>query len=289
MNIKKFKGNGAVRQIKHDLDYNTRMKEHHVNSSLTRENIYLTKIADAKAALERYQGLMKSVGAKIKDDTVTLGSVICTLPRDFQGDKKSQVNFFADVARELIKKTGGPDNLVYAVIHYDEPESQPHMEFKFCPIITGIDKRCKDQAPMRKFCWDKLCNKKFYDNLHKDIQKAMSERGYDCKLVNDVTIRQQRKLAKEIALKTQNTTSWDAYYKNGNKTIQELKDNTAADLVKARIDLAKTKKALCETEKAKASMEQELKELQDLKAGITNLRPDVAPREFKEPVFTVNR
>lgn len=291
MNIEKYKGIDAIKQIKHDMDYSTRMKEiNHINSDLIGENVYLTDMMTSKMALERYQALMESVDAKIKDDTVTLGSIICTLPKDFEGgDKNSQVQFLKDVFKELTKKIGGLDNVVYGVIHFDEPESRPHLEFKFCPIITDIDKRCKDASPRRKFCWDKLCNRDFYNNLHKDIQKAMLERGYSCKLVGDVTIREQRKIAKEIALKTQNTASWDDYYKSGNKSIQQLKNDTAAELVKARIQLAKTKEKLSITEKKLVSAEQKLKELEDLQAGITNLRPDVAPKEFKSPVFSVDR
>lgn len=300
MNIEKYKGELAIKQIKHDMDYSTRSKEHHIDSTKYGQNVFLSDASNAKMAIDKYNALMQSVDAKIKSDTVTLGSIICTLPRDFTGDKNSQIQFFNNVYHELIKKVGR-DNVVYSVIHYDEPESQPHLEFKFCPIIKGIDKRCKSVAPQRKFSWDKLCNKEFYNNLHKDIQKAVKERGWNCTLVNDVTIRQMRQIAKTKALNSQSKEDWGKYYESGNKTVQELKDETTSELVKLRVQLGKTRDELSKTKQelsvTKTALNKANQQLEDLyvnstetiQSGISHLKPDAAQREFDKPIFSVNK
>lgn len=175
MNIKKYKGIGAYKAIRHDLDIKTRSNEQHIDTSI--ENIYIAGETNYDAAIKKYNNILNSIDTK-KSDSVTLGSIICTLPKDFNGDAKS---FFVDITKALTEKVGGEENVLYAVVHIDEPESQPHLEFKFCPVISGIDKRCKNKNKiLKKFCWDKLCDRNFYKNLHKDIQK---------KLVKNITVR----------------------------------------------------------------------------------------------------
>lgn len=275
MHIAKYKGVEARRQIKHDLDFETRKNEHHINGTLMSQNIYLTQIRTSEEALNKYDQLMQNVDAKIKTDTVTLASIICTLPKELEdANKEYQVDFLLDAAKELMSRTGGSKNLLYAVIHYDEPDSRPHLEYKFCPIIEGKDARCKDKDKIiRKFSFDKLCDREFYTTLHQDVQKALKSKGYDCTLVNDVTIRQMRQMLKNKAINGNDKDAWAQYYDSGNKTIQELKDQSAADLVKTRVQLSKTKEAL--------------KQAQKTLNEIAPLHQDAPQKTFDKPIASI--
>lgn len=287
MNIKKYKGREAYAAIRHDLDFKTRLREQHIDTSI--DNFYIAGAKNSDEAIKKYCDILNSIDTK-KSDSVTLGSIICTLPKDFNGDSRG---FFFDITKALTKKVGGEENVLYAVVHIDEPEAQPHLEFKFCPVIKGIDKRCKDKNKvLKKLCWDKLCDRNFYINLHKDIQAEVGEK-YNCKLVNEITINDSRRMAKKIALASGKEEDWQNYYKAGNKSIRLLKTETARDLIRLKAETEKLQLILNEQQKELETMEYNFTETitKNIPNFITDDNYNFSKPEkvFESPIFSVNK
>ena len=117
---------------------------------------------------------LKNIGSK-KD--VVFGSVIITIPKDYDGDEER----FFGAAYEALKDEFKIDDseVISAYVHMDE--NRPHMHFYFLPIFRDND--------TIKMNWDKVCPRSLYVSLHSDLEKRISEElGIGVHLLNNETL-----------------------------------------------------------------------------------------------------
>ena len=198
------------------------------------ENVFLVKPTETY-----YQSLMDTLNNKtIKNNFKPKQSkplseiIVRAIGEDFYSklDKKEQIKFFQN-ALEYVQDQVGKDNILSAVIHYDEEKNLPHIHITYLPIITlkepitKIDKETKQEITQTKELsgrklWVKDDNgkdwKKGYKNFQDGIAKFLIEDKQYGKLglEKGAGITNQRK--KISAEEYKEITNW-----NTNKEIQK--------------------------------------------------------------------
>lgn len=198
------------------------------------ENVFLVKPTKTY-----YQSLMDTLNNKtIKNNFKPKQSkplseiIVRAIGEDFYSklDKKEQIKFFQN-ALEYVQDQVGKDNILSAVIHYDEEKNLPHIHITYLPIITlkepitKIDKEIKQEITQTKELsgrklWVKDDNgkdwKKGYKNFQDGIAKFLIEDKQYGKLglVKATGVTNQRK--KISAEEYKEITNW-----NTNKEIQK--------------------------------------------------------------------
>lgn len=157
------------------------------------ENVFLVKPTKTY-----YQSLMDTLNnKKIKNNFKPKQSkllseiIVRAIGEDFYSklDKKEQIKFFQN-ALEYVQDQVGKDNILSAIIHYDEEKNLPHIHITYLPIITlkepinKIDKEIKQEITQTKELsgrklWVKDDNgkdwKKGYKNFQDGIAKFLIE------------------------------------------------------------------------------------------------------------------
>lgn len=198
------------------------------------ENVFLVKPTKTY-----YQSLMDTLNNKtIKNNFKPKQSkplseiIVRAIGEDFYSklDKKEQIKFFQN-ALEYVQDQVGKDNILSAIIHYDEEKNLPHIHITYLPIITlkepitKIDKEIKQEITQTKELsgrklWVKDDNgkdwKKGYKNFQDGIAKFLIEDKQYGKLglVKATGVTNQRK--KISAEEYKEITNW-----NTNKEIQK--------------------------------------------------------------------
>ncbi len=118
------------------------------------ENVFLVKPTKTY-----YQSLMDTLNNKtIKNNFKPKQSkplseiIVRAIGENFYSklDKKEQIKFFQN-ALEYVQDQVGKDNILSAIIHYDEEKNLPHIHITYLPIITlkepitKIDKEIKQE------------------------------------------------------------------------------------------------------------------------------------------------
>ena len=123
-------------------------------------------------------------------------SWIVTAPKDLK--ENDLPNFFAKTY-DFLQNRYGKDNVVSAYVHMDE--TTPHIHFAFVPVT--YDKK-KERYKVSAF---EVITKKDLQSFHSDLEKHVSkELGYEVAILNGAT-------------------------KDGNKSIQELKRQSATEIL----------------------------------------------------------
>lgn len=130
-------------------------------------------------------------------DVNVMASWIVTLPKDFPLEQERQ---FFEQSYKFLENRYGEKNVVSAYVHKDE--STPHLHFSFVPVV--YDQKKDKEKVSAKEC----INKKDLLTFHKDLSKHMEKHfGRDIGIINEAT-------------------------RDGNKSIDELKRQSAADRLK---------------------------------------------------------
>lgn len=158
-------------------------------------------------------------------------SWIVTLPKDFQefNKNKSSEEFFKG-AYKFLEKRYKKENIISSYVHLDE--NTPHMHFCFVPVVSDMKKGYKVSA---KEC----INKYDLQTFHEDLEKYLFEKcNLKCNILNGVT-------------------------REGNKSIEELKRNTAIEKLQEALNKIKIaeNELLC-IEKKKIGLKDELERLE---------------------------
>ena len=123
-------------------------------------------------------------------------SWIVTAPKDLK--ENDLPDFFAKTY-DFLQNRYGKDNVVSAYVHMDE--TTPHIHFAFVPVT--YDKK-KERYKVSAF---EVITKKDLQSFHSDLEKHISkELGYEIGILNGAT-------------------------KDGNKSIQELKRQSATEIL----------------------------------------------------------
>lgn len=142
-------------------------------------------------------------------DVKVMCSWVVTLPKNFPKDQERE--FFEQSYRFLANRYGGEKNVVSAYVHKDE--SQPHMHFAFVPVV--LDQKKGIEKVSAKECVSLRDLKSFHGDMSKHMERHF---GRDVGILNEAT-------------------------KEGNKAIEELKRQSAAERLSEAKDIVSQSKA----------------------------------------------
>ena len=69
------------------------------------------------------------------------------MPDELKNEKQNNQNKFFEETKEFLDKRYGKENVVCAVVHYDE--TTPHLHYAFIPV-TFDEKKQKKKYPQKK-------------------------------------------------------------------------------------------------------------------------------------------
>lgn len=146
-------------------------------------------------------------------DVVKMADWVVTLPKDYSGDERE----FFQATYNALEKRYGRENVISAYVHMDE--TTPHMHFAFVPICHSIDKQGHE---VEKLSAKEVLTRNDLQHIHKDMEREVSHQlGHEVHFLNGKT-------------------------REGNRSIEELKRDTAIrDLEKVK-DLERVKDKLIE-------------------------------------------
>lgn len=143
---------------------------------------------------ERLNKRLSEIKVQKRKDINVMCSWVVTAPKDLQ---TTQLNdFFKETYNFLVNRYGGEKNVISAYVHMDE--TTPHLHFAFVPV--AIDKK----KNIEKLCAKEVINKRDLQTFHDDLQKHLNQERIFCSILNEAT-------------------------KQGNKSIKELKRDTAIE------------------------------------------------------------
>ena len=164
-------------------------------------------------------------------DVKKLATWTVTLPKN-QGLEERAEEFFKETYKFLKERYGGEKNVVSSYVHMDE--TTPHMHFAFIPVVKDPKRGFKVSAKQK-------LNRKDLQSFHKDLEKHLENYfGYEVGILNQAT-------------------------KNGNKSIQELKHESAVKEMDQINSLKTQKNALQNDFKRLSEVQVEIDEIDQIK------------------------
>lgn len=164
------------------------------NQEIDIEKIYLNyNLADDKDQLKFIKQRTSEVRCLNRKDVNIMANWVVTLPETLN-TQEDQEKFFKESYKFLEEKYG-KENVISSFVHLDE--STPHMHFSFIPVV--YDKKKEEYKVSAKECINRNHLKRFHPELENHMEKVF---GRDIGILNEKT-------------------------KEGNKTIEELKKETA--------------------------------------------------------------
>lgn len=164
-------------------------------------------------ASDREQGQLAFINERIsevkchkRDDVNIMCSWIVTVPKDL--DESEHEQFFKESYDFLCKKYG-EKNVVSAWVHMDE--TTPHLHFTFVPVVVDKKKGHEKVSAKEALGWSEKGLHKFHGELDAHMTAAF---GRDIGILNEAT-------------------------RDGNKTVQELKRETAILDAKTELEAVK--------------------------------------------------
>lgn len=198
MHIEKYNRNAVGHLIEHYLrDEKIYKTQKHINPDLSGQNYMLGN--SELYGMEKYKQIINTPGLKIhkRQDVITLVDVIVSLPKPEYFPQEREREFF-EISHKFLTDIFGKsceEFVVSSVVHKDEENSQPHLHYSFCPIIT-------DEKGNLKMCAKTVITRKMLRSLHKEADKVFYDYfGFDVGIINGAT-------------------------KEGNLTIPQLKEQT---------------------------------------------------------------
>lgn len=121
--------------VGHILGHNSRESviegRENIDSSLSHLNYTIGMRSNPmKFIREKTDGLVN------RSDQNVMSEIVVTLPEELMKfPERYQRAFFQCVYDELTEQVGGPENVVGATVHLDEPGARPHMHFDFVAVL----------------------------------------------------------------------------------------------------------------------------------------------------------
>ncbi|MGL4742716.1 MAG: MobV family relaxase [Sarcina sp.] len=192
-----------VRHFERNEDINEYGNEN-INKELTKENYNLAP--ERENQLKFIKQRCSEVKCLKRDDVKVMCTWAVTLPKDIERDSVEEKRFFEESYKFLEERYGGAENVISAYVHKDE--KTPHMHFAFVPVKFDENKQ------IYKVSAKEVVNRNDLKTFHNDLNAYIS-----------------LKLGREVEIFNEAT-------KEGNKSIQELKNGTAIkELIKIKEDL----------------------------------------------------
>ena len=220
----------AARQpIRHDSRLNTAGKEN-IEKGLTSSNYNLADVPDPWQFLRDKIAMSKASGGRFNSRSVACISCVITLPKGFDGDQR----LFFETAKNYLDKVFGSDNCISAWVHYDEPDSMPHLHYKATPILVE-HKQDRNGHPItaHQFNAKKMVSRSFLRRFHKDLEREMvATFGHPVGILNgatthgNLTVPQLKKQREELLRLSQEyndlIAEYDALVDEYNDTLDSI-------------------------------------------------------------------
>lgn len=228
-----------------------RKAEHISNENLDRTRTHLNYNLATHQQMDQGEFVRQrcaEVRCQNRKDVNVMVSWVVTAPKDLP---EAEHKAFFQASYDFLQKRYGRENVVSAYVHMDEVT--PHMHFAFVPVIRTFkqDRKNPDiSTEVYKVSAKECVNRYDLQGFHESLQRYVSkELGHEVSILNEAT-------------------------KEGNKTITELKKQTAhEEVLKAQQEATKARQmALQEQERIKPLQEKkkalqgEIERLEEVKS-----------------------
>ncbi|MBA5938981.1 MobV family relaxase [Leuconostoc citreum] len=117
-----------------------RKTDHHSNKEIDVAKTYLNQdlISDGSNMLSRFNERLNDVYCMKRDDVKALATWIVTLPEELSESSYEQQSAFFEATKQFLDDRYGQENVVAAVVHYDE--TTPHLHYAFVPVVFDAKK-----------------------------------------------------------------------------------------------------------------------------------------------------
>lgn len=199
---------------------------------------------------------LSEIKVQKRDDVNVMCDWVITAPQDVQ---ESHSRLFFESAYNFMAERYGAENVVSAHVHMDE--TTPHMHFAFIPVVENTGKKGGE-----KLCAKEAVNRADLRTFHDDLSKHVSQDlGYEVAILNEAT-------------------------KEGNKSIEELKKESAIKKLKELEELDKKREELETFEKWIDERDAKSYKLaNDLRDGLDKLKAHTARTAAEEQVLQRHR
>lgn len=218
------------------------------NQEIDIEKIHLNyNLADDKDQLKFIKQRTSEVRCLNRKDVNIMANWVVTLPETLN-TQEDQEKFFKESYKFLEEKYG-KENVISSFVHLDE--STPHMHFSFIPVV--YDKKKEEYKVSAKECITRNHLKRFHPELEARMEKVF---GYEIGILNEKT-------------------------KEGNRTIEELKKETALkELNSLKENIEDRKAVLNSVKKDLKNTRLDLRVTGIVKADVDKINRLEAPRSF---------
>lgn len=182
MNIKHYTASQLCGLDRHNL---RKASHHSTNIDATKTDSNKILVGGVKPLYyEAKENIAKRVHGRITKASIFVSEFIFTLPKGIPSSEAER--YFSDCV-QILGQVNNPENILQAVIHYDEPDAQPHMHLDFCPITT-------DGKLSRK----KLFTRENLSKLQYGFPQKLKELGWDIDMPEKTERGQYTKTVKEL-------------------------------------------------------------------------------------------
>ena len=161
-----------------------RKTDNHSNEEIDVSRSHLNKdlMQDNSDMISRFDERLENVYCMKREDVKALGTWVVTLPDELKNEKQNNQNKFFEETKEFLDKRYGKENVVCAVVHYDE--TTPHLHYAFIPV-TFDEKKQREKVSAKE-----VLNRKDLQTFHDDLDKHLKEKlpFYEKGILNDKTL-----------------------------------------------------------------------------------------------------
>lgn len=187
--VEKYTDKAVVNQLRH----NNRTIQYPSNVDIQPEKLHLNyNLAPDRGMTEYdyYKKRKSDLYCYNRADVKTMAGWVVTAPQELNHSLHRK--FFEETYTFLADRYG-EENVIQAIVHNDE-SGQPHLHFDFIPAAPDKKHHCE------KICANDVINPKELRNFHPDLQKHLSSKNINVKIMTGITREQ-----------------------GGNRTVKELK------------------------------------------------------------------
>lgn len=203
MHVAKYKGNQVGQMCAH-YNRNNGKDRNYSNQQIDKEKSYLNYnlAPDRGNEVDFINNRINEVKHINRADVVKMADWVVTLPKDYKGDERE----FFQATYNALEERYGRENVVSAYVHMDE--TTPHLHFAFAPVVHSHDKEGRE---IEKLSAKEVLTRGELQHIHADIEREVSHQlGHEVHFLNGKT-------------------------REGNRSIDELKRDTAIrDLKKVK-------------------------------------------------------
>ena len=215
-----------------------RKTDHHSNKEIDVAKTYLNQelISDGSDMLSRFNERLNDVYCMKRDDVKALATWIVTLPEELSEAPYEQQSAFFKATKQFLDDRYGQENVVAAVVHYDE--TTPHLHYAFVPVVFDAKKERYKVSAKEVLTRHDL--QTFHDDLDQTLKQALP--FYEQGILNNKTLPfenvteikkyndQFKALKEELANVEENISAKKALLKVTNQALTEV------DLAEKQID-----------------------------------------------------